>query len=114
MPRLYGPDDPAWEVDDAAYEEYAAQRQAELAAELSDEEPGPEPGTREWHIATGNYIDPEPDWDAGPPYVDHAHGVMYWDTAAEVDSGRERYPSYRHVGPEPDREAEAGLWHRSP
>ena len=67
---------------------------------------GPEPGTREWRLQTGNYIDPEPDWDAGPPYVDHAHGEMYWDTASEVDAGRERYPRYLHVGPEPGTEAE--------
>ena len=67
---------------------------------------GPEPGTREWRLQTGNYIDPEPDWDAGPPYVDHAHAVMYWDTASEADAGRERYPGYRHVGPEPETEAE--------
>ena len=67
---------------------------------------GPEPGTREWRLQTGNYIDPEPDWDAGPPYVDHAHGEIYWDTASEADAGRERYPSYRHFGPEPGTEAE--------
>ena len=67
---------------------------------------GPEPGTREWRLETGSYIDPEPDWDAGPPYVDHAHAVMYWDTASEAGAGRERYPGYRHVGPEPGTEAE--------
>jgi hypothetical protein len=115
MTGLYGPDDPDWEVDDAAYEEYAAQRRTELAAEFSgDAEPGPEPGTREWHIATGNYIDPEPDWDAGEPYLDHAHGVAYYDTVAAMEAGRERWPEYRHVSPESERDAEAGLWHRSP
>jgi hypothetical protein len=67
---------------------------------------GPEPGTNEWAYQTGNYIDPEPDWDAGPPYVDRYHGIMYWDTASEVDAGRERYPGYRHVGPEPETKAE--------
>jgi hypothetical protein len=72
----------------------------------ADEWDEPEPGTGEWAYQTGNYIDPEPDWDAGPPYVDHAHGEVYWDTASEADAGRERYPSYRHFGPEPGTEAE--------
>ncbi len=70
-------------------------------------DPGPEPGTREWHIATGNYIDPEPGGDR-EPYVDAVHGVAYYDTQACYDAGREQYPSYRHVAPEPEKEAEAG------
>jgi hypothetical protein len=112
---LYGPNDPAWEVDEALYEGWVAQNQAELAelaAKADDPEAGPEPGTYEWHIATGNYIDPEPDWDLGEPYVDERHGVMYYDTQAAYEAGRVKYPSYQHVGPEP--ETEAGLWHRSP
>lgn len=67
-----------------------------------------QPGTNEWAYETGNYVDPEPDWDAGTPYVDPYHGVMYHDTASEADAGRARWPRYRHVGPEPEREAEAG------
>ena len=59
---------------------------------------GPEPGTNEWAYETGNYIDPEPDWDSDGPHLDTAHGVAYWDTASEVDAGRERYSGYRHVG----------------
>jgi hypothetical protein len=120
-------------AEDAAYEEYAKQRRAEIAAELADAEPGPEPGTTEWHIATGNYIDPEPEWDAGEPYLDHAHGVAYYDTVAAMEAERERWPEYKHVAPEPERpapapreviqpdsdpwacrETEAGLWRRSP
>lgn len=66
----------------------------------------PEPGTNEWHYATGNYVDPEPEWGAGEPYVDSAHGVAYWDTPEGMAAGREQYPDYRHVGPE--QEAEAG------
>lgn len=69
-------------------------------------EPEPEPGTYEWHVQTGNYVDPEPDWASGEPYVDAAHGVAYWDTAEAMAAGRERYPDYQQVGPE--REAEAG------
>jgi hypothetical protein len=65
-----------------------------------------EPGTTEWAYETGNYVDPEPDWDAGSPYVDHAHGVVFYDEASEVDAGRARWPGYRHVGPE--LEAQAG------
>ena len=75
---------------------------------------GPESGTNEWAYQTGNYIDPEPDWDAGPPYVDHYHGIMYWDTVSEVDAGRERYPRYRHAGPEPETEAETARDDRDP
>ena len=67
---------------------------------------GPGPGASEWLYQAGNYIDPEPDWDAGPPYIDHAHGIMYWDTANEADAGRERYPGYCHRGPKPETEAE--------
>ena len=89
-------------AEDAAAEEYFAQRQAEIEAELADAEPGPEPGTREWYIETGNYIDPEPDWDAGEPYLDHAHGVAYYDTVAAMEAGRERWPEYKHVVPEPE------------
>jgi hypothetical protein len=74
-----------------------------MSEDMSQE---PERGTNEWAYQTGNYIDPEPDWDAGPPYVDHAHGEMYWDTASQADAGRERYPGYRHFGPEPATEAE--------
>jgi hypothetical protein len=69
---------------------------------------GPEPGTDEWAYATGNYIDPEPDWDTGEPYIDQAHGIAYYDTAEGLAAGRERYPGYRHVGPEPEPEAETG------
>lgn len=69
---------------------------------------GPEPGTNEWRHETGNYVDPEPDWDSGQPYIDHAHGVAYWDTAAAMAAGQGRWPSYRHVGPEADAEPEAG------
>ena len=61
---------------------------------------GPEPGTNEWAYETGNYIDPEPDWDYGEPHLDAAHGVAYWDTASDVDAGRERSSGYRHVGPD--------------
>lgn len=59
----------------------------------ADEWDEPEPGTNEWAYQTGNYIDPEPDWDARPPYVDHAHAEMYGEAASDVDAGRERYPS---------------------
>jgi hypothetical protein len=84
--------------------------------------PGPKagsctaPGTNEWAYETRNYMDPEPDWNAGSPYVDHAHGVVFYDEASEVEAGRERWPSYRHVGPqsEPEPETEAGLWRSSP
>jgi hypothetical protein len=72
---------------------------------MSEIDTGPEPGTREWAIETGNYIDPEPDWDQGEPYVDHAHGIAYWYTAEGLATGRDRFPSYRHVGPEHEPEA---------
>ena len=51
---------------------------------LRDE--GPEPGTHEWRCATGNYVDPEPVWGKGEPYVDHAHGTMFWDTAKGMEA----------------------------
>lgn len=84
--------DPWWSPEPA--EDLTPDERAELA--------GPEPGTREWDIATGRAIDPEPDWDLGEPYLDQAHGVAYWDTAAAMEAGRDRLPSYRHVGPEPE------------
>ena len=64
-----------------------------------------EPGTDEWAAETGNRIDPEPEWDAGEPYVDHAHGVVFYDTEAGMAAAQERWPSYRHVGPQPEPEA---------
>ena len=69
---------------------------------------GLEAGTSEWADETGNYVDPEPGWDAGEPYADHAHGVAYYDTAEGLAAGCERWPEYRHVGPEPEPELEAG------
>ena len=56
----------------------------------------PEPGTNEWMIETGNYVDAEPDWDAPVP-VDHYHGKAYPE--AEPETG---------PAPEPP-ELEAGL-----
>lgn len=48
----------------------------------------PEPGTTEWAYATGNYVDAEPDWDAGPPYTDPAHGTVFHDTPEpEAEAG---------------------------
>jgi len=38
---------------------------------------GPEPGTTEWQLQQGSYIDPEPDWDCGPPWVNPATGAVY-------------------------------------
>ena len=73
-----------------------------------------EPGTNEWAYETGNYVDPEPGWDAGSPYVDHAHGVVFYDKASEVDAGRARWPEYRHVAPETERESEADFLARLP
>ena len=92
-------------AEDAAAEEYDRQRQAEIEAGL-DEEEGPEPYTTEWYLATGNYVDPEPDWDAGEPYLDHAYGVAYYDTVAAMEAGRELWPEYRHVPPEPESAGE--------
>lgn len=69
---------------------------------------GPEPGTYEWRIGQGSYVDPEPEWDAGEPYIDHAHGTAFYDTRAGYEAGRVRYPDYRHVAPDPETEPEAG------
>jgi len=85
--------------------ESAAFVAARRAAAGPDAEP--EPGTRQWQIETGSYTDPEPDWDRGEPYADPARGVMYYDTRAGYEAGRQRYPSHRHVAPdaEPDQAA---------
>jgi hypothetical protein len=73
-----------------------------------------EQGTNEWLYETGNHVDPEPGWDAGSGYVDHAHGVVFYNKASEVDAGRARWPEYRHVAPETERESEAGFLARLP
>lgn len=97
-------------VMDAAEDDWYAKWNAEHPDNYPCNEPEArvmsEPGTNEWAYETGNYVNPEPGWDAGSPYVDHAHGVVFYDKASEVDAGRPRWPEYRHVGPE--REPEAG------
>ena len=67
-----------------------------------------EPGTNECAYETGNYVYPEPDSDAGSPYVDHAHCAVFYDKASEVGARRARWPEYRHVGPVPYRNRRPG------
>ena len=62
--------EPEWDSQDSnAYQD---------RAELTDE--GPEPG------ATGIHVDPESGWSQGEPYVDAAHGTMFWDTAKGTEA----------------------------
>lgn len=46
-------------------------------------ETGPEPGTTEWMIETGNYIDPEPDWSYDPA-VNPVDGTQYYNSGRVV------------------------------
>jgi hypothetical protein len=62
-------------------EEWAIRNAEQSAAGIKD---GPEPGTREWYIETGNYIDPEPDWGHNPA-IDPVNGNRYYDTGRVVN-----------------------------
>ena len=95
--RAEGPESPAAQNAQTAFEITSA-----AAEQAFYREPGggtmsePEPGTNEWMIETGNYVDAEPDWDAPVP-VDHYQGKAYPE--AEPETG---------PAPEPP-ELEAGL-----
>ena len=57
-------------------------------------------------IETGR-ADPEPHWDGAEAYVDDREGLVFWDTRKAMEAGRDKYPDYRHIGPEWE-EREAG------
>jgi hypothetical protein len=99
---------PTWDAYFAAEGTPEPPAGGEIHGPPRDPAAGLEPGTNEWAYATGNYIDPEPDWDRGEPYLDHRHGVAYYDTQAAYEAGQDRYPDYQHVAPEPQPDPDPG------